>query len=79
MGTGRRSHREKGSCMLSILGQRERVDKGVRTEGTSWAGRAVFRLMGLQPHQVLELSLGGLGPWTNTPSVPKSINTGIDS
>lgn len=29
------------SCMLSILGHKERVDKGVETDETSWAGRAV--------------------------------------
>lgn len=44
--------------MLSILGQREREDKGVKTEGTSWAGRAVLELAG---PQVL-VSLGDLGP-----------------
>ena len=53
MGTGR-SHRDDESCMLGILGQRERIDKGVRTEGTSCTGRP-----GLQ---VLGLSLGGLVP-----------------
>lgn len=44
------------SCTCSILGKRQ---QGVRTEGTSWAGRPVLRWTTLQ---VLRLSPGSLGP-----------------
>ena len=41
-----RGHRKNGSCMLSTLGQRESVDKRVRTEGTNWVGRALLSWWG---------------------------------
>lgn len=37
------------SCMLSILGHKERVDKGVKTDEISRAGRAVLSWWASEP------------------------------
>lgn len=62
--------------MLSILGQREREDKGVKTEGTSWAGRAVLELAG--PQVLVSFVTRRLRSLDNTTSLSKSMHSRVD-